>query len=122
MTPIALDGIADRAKEHVVAHLAFDQIVLRPGLHGFDRALFVVVGRQHDDRHVARVGAHGEKGFQAVAVGQGEVQKNHIKAVLVATFDRRRKQFHLNHVEWLVPAVAKEIAHHPNVVGIVFNQ
>ncbi len=70
MPPVAFDGVADRADQRLVVHLALDQVVLRPGLHGLHGALLVVVAREHDDRHVAGVGVHGEKGLQAVAVGQ----------------------------------------------------
>ena len=45
-----------------------------------------------------------------------------VEAVFVAAFDRRREQFDLDQIERLVPAVAQEIAHHPDVVGIVFDQ
>ena len=57
-----------------------------------------------------------------MAVGQAEVEQDDVEAVLVAALDGRREQLDLDQLERPVPAVAQQIAHHPNVVGIVFDQ
>ena len=113
MPPAALDGVADRTHQQVVVHLAFDQIVLRPGLHGLDRGALVVMAREHDDRHVAGVGVHGEEGFQPLAVGQAEVQQDDVELLLGAALDGRREQLDLDQVEGPVPAVAQQVAASP---------
>ena len=68
------------------------------------------------------MGVHGEEGLQPLAVGQGEVQQDHVEGVFGAALDGRREQLDLDQLERPVPAVAQQIAHHPDVVGIVFDQ
>jgi len=72
--------------------------------------------------HLAGVGVYGEEGLEPLAVRQGEVQQDHVEGPLGQALDGRREQLDLDHVERLVPAVAEEIAHHPDVVGIVLDQ
>ena len=89
MPPAAFDGVADRADQQMIVHLALDEVVLRAGLHGLDRALFVVVAREDDDRHIAHLGVHGEESLQPPAVGQAEVEQDYVKMVFRATLDGR---------------------------------
>ena len=122
MPPAPLDGVADGADQQVVVDLAFDQVVLGTGLDRLDGRRLVVVAGEHDDRHVGGVGVHGEEGFQPAAVGQGQVEEDHVEGVLGAALHARREQLHVHQLEGAVPAVAQEVAHDPDVVGIVFHQ
>ena len=63
-----------------------------------------------------------KKVSRPAAVGQREVQEDDVEGALRAALHARRKQLHVDQLEGAVPAVAQQVAHDPDVVGIIFHQ
>jgi len=76
---LALDCIADGARQPTAGDLPFDQIILCAGLHGVQSKRLVGQIGQDDDWRPGRVLLQLHQRRQALAVVQAQVEQDHIK-------------------------------------------
>ena len=73
---LALDRMADSARETRAADRALDQVVLRAGAERLDPTLLVGIAGQHDDRHLGIRLSEPADGFDPERVGESEVEQD----------------------------------------------
>ena len=78
LVALALDRVLHRAQQQLAVDLAFDEVVLRAALHREERERLVVVAREHDDRHLGRMGIDLGEGLEPVAVRKREVEQDEL--------------------------------------------
>jgi hypothetical protein len=80
-----LNGIDDGPRDQLAVHPAFDQIILRPGMDGFQGPAFVVHAAEDNDGHIVRLGFEARKVSMPGGFGQRQIQHHHINAWLFKT-------------------------------------
>ena len=78
--PLALDGVADRAREQAGLDLALDEVVLRSGLHGGEAQRVVLGGGEHEHGHGGERRAQVLHAGHAVGVGKAHVEEHGVDA------------------------------------------
>ncbi len=78
---VALDGVANDARNHPRANLRLDQVVLRAGLHGGHGEFVIAQPRQNHHRR-AGCPVHAVQGLQSLAVRQAQVEQHHVDSAL----------------------------------------
>ena len=58
----------------------FDQVILGPDFHRFQRGLFVVEAGEHDQRHIGMAVVNADARFNPCTVGKAEVHQHDIKS------------------------------------------
>jgi hypothetical protein len=97
----------------------FHEVVIGPGLHAFDPALFPGTGRQHDDRHVscAGVGAEFFQQTESVQPGHHHVGQDQIRRPFPCRHQRCLSVRHDLRSELLGQKPGNVVAHVGVVVG-----
>src|SRR6266850_2916342 len=120
--PMPLDGISDRAGEHMRIDFAFDQIILRSFSNGLDRHRFIVGPAQHNHRHRWRLGVQSLEGLKSLAVWKGQIGQNDVK-IFMAEFGQRISQSaHAGPGEVHGLAFAEQQLEQPGIDRTVFDQ
>ena len=96
---LAFDGIPDGARYLPAVGLAFDQVVLNAFLDRGQPHAFVAGARQYHDRQVRRRMERPPEGFGPRAVGQRQVQQQHIEGRLAQTRERVVQALHPGELE-----------------------
>ena len=120
--PLALDGIADRACQEFAALASLDQVVLGAALHRLHGQSLVLVAAQHHDRDRRRRVLDRVDRLQAVGVGEPQIEQDGIEAVLPEAAHRLAEPRDVGDFERGGPRLLQELAHHPGVTWIVFDE
>ena len=67
-------------------------------------------------------GMHSDQGFNALAVGQRQIEENDIDEGLAQTSDSRIETADVRKGELSIAGLCKELTHQANVARIVFDQ
>ena len=83
---LALDRVAHRPKQAVRVDPALDEVVLRALLQGLDGQRLVVEAGQDDQWDVGRGGVGAPHAFEALGVGQAEVEQDDVDGMRSARY------------------------------------
>ena len=96
---LAFDGVPHGARNLPAVGLAFDQVVLDAFLDRGESQAFVIGARQYHDRQVRRRMERAPEGFRPGAVGQRQVQQQHIEGCLAQARERVIQALHPGELE-----------------------
>ncbi len=76
--PLTLYGVAHRSCEQPALDVPFEQVVLRAALDCLDAQGLVAQPSEHHDRHFRGLSVGCGQRFEALAVRQAEIEKDHV--------------------------------------------
>ena len=117
----ALDGVSHGAQQAVRVDPALDQIVLRALLQGLDGKRLVIQAGQDDkwDRGCRGVGA--PHGFEALGIGQSQVEEDHVDLALGKMFLSIAHAHDVRQFGVVRVLLVEHLAEQSSVSGIVFH-
>ena len=119
---LALDGVADHARQQLAFDASLHEVVLCAGPHCIERHLLVVQSRDDHDRFGGKTGVNPRERFQALAVGQAEIEQDDVDAGLVDTIERRVQTFEPLELEVQLSGFAEQLEDEPRVPRVVFDE
>ena len=125
LQPLALDGVADRARQQEVLRLTFDEVLLGAEAHALERD--VEVARASSSTTIGVAGASAATARQrlgAVGVGKPEVEQHDVERALArgARAPRRAIGAQVELVLRRVGLVEQHLAQKARVAGLVLDE
>jgi hypothetical protein len=119
---VTLDRVADEAGQQAAVEHLLGEVVLGAGLDGPDRQLLVVEAGEHHHRDAGPLALELGEAVQPLAVGQVEVEQDHVDAAAGEGGERSGEALHVGEPEAVATGVLQRRLEQAGVGAVVLHQ